>query len=76
MTAAGAPPILVVGAVDDPVAPYSRVRSLTAQLDSATLLTWQSGTNGSYPTSSCVTAAVDAYLLERDDAGRRHLCPP
>ncbi len=76
LTATGAPPILVVGAVDDPVAPYSGVRSLTAQLDSATLLTWQSGTNGSYPTSSCVTAAVDAYLLKGTMPANGTLCPP
>ncbi len=76
VTAAGAPPILVLGAVDDPVAPYSLVRSLAARLDSATLLTWQSGTNGSYPTSSCMTAAVDAYLLERTMPAAGTLCPP
>lgn len=76
VTAAGAPPILVVGAVDDPVAPYAQVRSLTAELDSATLLSWQSGTHGSYPTSSCVTAAVDAYLLRRTIPAGGTLCPP
>ncbi len=76
VTGAGAPPILVLGSVDDPVAPYSAVRSLTAQLDSATLLTWQSGTNGSYPTSSCVTAAVDAYLLQGTMPAGGTLCPP
>jgi pimeloyl-ACP methyl ester carboxylesterase len=76
VTAAGAPPILVLGAVDDPVAPYSAVRSLTAALDSATLLSWQSGTHGSYPTSSCVTAAVDAYLLKGTMPASGTLCPP
>jgi hypothetical protein len=76
VTAAGARPILVLGAVDDPVAPYSGVRSLTAALDSATLLSWQSGTHGSYPTSSCVTAAVDAYLLKGTMPASGTLCPP
>jgi pimeloyl-ACP methyl ester carboxylesterase len=76
VTATGAAPILVVGAVDDPVAPYSAVRSLTAGLDSATLLSWQSGTHGSYPASSCVTGIVDAYLLEGTMPAAGTLCPP
>ncbi len=76
VTAAGAPPVLVIGAVDDPVAPYTAVRSLTAQMDSATLLTWQSGTHGGYPTSSCVTAAVRAYLLQHTVPPIGTLCPP
>ncbi len=76
VTATGAPPILVVGAVDDPVAPYSSVQTLTTQLDSATLLTWQSGQSGSYPASSCVTAAVDAYLTSGKMPASGTLCPP
>lgn len=74
--ATGAPPLLVVGAAEDPVAPYSSVRSLTTQLDSATLLTWQSGTHGAYPTSNCVAAAVNAYLLGGTAPAAGTLCPP
>jgi pimeloyl-ACP methyl ester carboxylesterase len=76
VTATGAAPILVLGAVDDPVSPFGEVRSLTAQLDSASLLTWQSGTHGAYPTSSCVTSAVDAYLLAGTLPAAGTLCPP
>ena len=76
VTAAGAPPILVLGAVDDPVSPYAQVRSLSVELASATLLTWQSGTHGAFPTSSCVTTAVDAYLLNRTVPAAGTLCPP
>lgn len=76
ITATGAPPILVVGAVDDPISPLAQVRSLTAQMDSATLLTWQSGTHGGYPTSKCVTAAADAYLLAGTVPAAGTLCPP
>jgi pimeloyl-ACP methyl ester carboxylesterase len=74
--AAGAPPLLVLGAVSDPVAPYSSVRSLTTQLESATLLTWQSGTHGAYPASACVAAAVNAYLLGGTVPAVGTLCPP
>jgi len=76
VSAFGAPPLLVLGAVDDPVAPYSEVRSLTAVLDSATLLTWQSGTHGSYRSSACVTAAVNGYLLNAAVPAAGTLCPP
>ena len=74
--ATGAAPILVVGAVDDPVAPYEAVRSLAGQLGSATLISWQSGQHGSYPDSPCVTAAVDAYLLSGELPAVGTLCPP
>ena len=42
--------MLVLGAVDDPVAPYDAVRSLAGQLGSASLASWQSGQHGSYGT--------------------------
>ncbi|MGS0687030.1 alpha/beta hydrolase [Nakamurella sp. GG22] len=74
--AAGAAPILVVGSVRDPLAPYEQVRSLSGQLASATLISWQSGRHGSYPASACVTAAVDAYLLKQELPGAGTLCPP
>ena len=76
VTAVGAPPLLVVGAVDDPVAPYSAVRSLSTGLASATLLSWQSGTHGAYPASTCVTAAVDTYLISGGVPAGGTLCPP
>ena len=76
ITAIGAPPVLVVGAVDDPITPITEVRSLTAQMDSATLLTWQSGTHGGYAASKCVTAAADAYLLKAVVPAAGTLCPP
>lgn len=76
VTATGAAPILVLGAVDDPVSPFGEVRSLTAQLGSATLLTWQSGTHGAYPQSACMTSAVNAYLLAGTMPAGGTLCPP
>lgn len=72
----GAPPLLVIGAVDDPVAPYDQVRALSGQLSSAALVTWQSGRHGGYPASACVTAAVDDYLLRAQVPGVGVLCPP
>ena len=72
----GAAPILVIGAVADPVAPYAAVRTLAGQLSSSTLLSWQSGRHGSYPASACVSAAVEGYLLTQQLPPVGTLCPP
>ncbi len=72
----GAAPILVLGAVDDPLAPYEAVRALSGQLSSATLVSWQSGRHGSYPASGCVTTAVEEYLLQAQVPAVGTLCPP
>ncbi len=74
--ATGSAPILVVGAVHDPLAPYQAVQSLAGQLASATLISWQSGEHGSYPDSPCVSMAVDAYLLTGELPAVGSLCPP
>jgi len=74
--ATGAAPILLTAAVDDPVAPYASVQSLAGQLGSARLISWQSGQHGSYPGSSCITAAVDNYLLQGELPAIGSLCPP
>jgi pimeloyl-ACP methyl ester carboxylesterase len=72
----GAAPILVIGAVADPVAPYEAVRALAGQLTSSTLVSWQSGRHGSYPASACVGAAVEGYLLQQRLPPIGTLCPP
>jgi pimeloyl-ACP methyl ester carboxylesterase len=74
--ATGAAPILLTAAVDDPVAPYQSVQSLAGQLGSARLISWQSGQHGSYPASSCITSAVDGYLLQGRLPAVGSLCPP
>lgn len=74
--ATGAAPILVLGSVADPRAPYESVRALSGQLSSATLLSWQSGRHGSYPASTCVSAAVEEYLLQQRLPPVGTLCPP
>jgi len=74
--ATGSAPIMVAGAVQDPLAPYDAVQSLAGQLASATLISWQSGQHGSYPESPCVSDAVDAYLLTGELPAVGSLCPP
>ena len=64
ITAAGAPPILVVGTTRDPATPYRWARALAADLSSGVLL----GRNGDGHTaygegSACVDQIVNAYLI-------------
>ena len=61
--AAGAPPVLVIGTVNDPATPYASAKVLARTLASARLLTWRGEGHTAYPKTRCVTAAVDAYLV-------------
>ncbi|MBW1603778.1 alpha/beta fold hydrolase [Streptomyces sp. JJ66] len=62
--AQGADPILVVGTTRDPATPYVWAEGLTAQLDSATLLTYDGDGHTAYARGiTCVDSAVNAYLL-------------
>jgi pimeloyl-ACP methyl ester carboxylesterase len=62
--AAGAAPILVVGNSGDPVTPLPGAVDMAQDLDSGVLLTWQGQGHTSYPKTPCVTAAVNAYLID------------
>ena len=62
--ASGAAPILVVGTTGDPATPYKWAQSLADQLDDASLVTWEGNGHTAYGRAgSCVTTAVDNYLL-------------
>jgi pimeloyl-ACP methyl ester carboxylesterase len=66
VTAAGAPPILVVGTTGDPATPYEEAVALAEQLESGVLLTVEGSQHTAYRSadSQCVDGAVDAYLLD------------
>jgi len=73
--AEGAPPILVVGTVNDPATPYAQAGALATMLGNATVLTWEGQGHTAYPQTSCIRNAVDAYLISLTvpDPGTR--CP-
>ncbi|GEL95301.1 alpha/beta hydrolase [Cellulomonas composti] len=64
-SAAGAPPILVIGTTNDPATPYKNAQALADLLDSGTLLTFEGEGHTAYGRSNdCITDNVDAFLLE------------
>jgi pimeloyl-ACP methyl ester carboxylesterase len=76
ITAAGAPPILVVGTTRDPATPYRWARALAADLSSGVLL----GRNGDGHTaygegSACVDTIVNAYLISLKVPRGGTVCP-
>ncbi|WP_435872692.1 alpha/beta hydrolase [Micromonospora matsumotoense] len=59
----GAPPIVVVGTTGDPATPYEQTARLAAMLGVGRVLTWEGEGHTAYPQTSCITEAVDAYLI-------------
>jgi hypothetical protein len=74
-TAAGAPPILVVGTTGDPATPYEQTARLANMLGVGQVLTWEGEGHTAYPQTPCITTNVDAYLINLTvpPAGKR--CP-
>ncbi len=64
LTAAGAPPILLVGGTNDPATPYAWAQSVNKQLAGSVLLTRQGYGHMSYLQSTCAQAAEDSYLID------------
>ncbi|MEV8338822.1 alpha/beta hydrolase [Leucobacter sp. NPDC077196] len=63
VTGAGADPILVVGTTGDPATPYRWAESLSEQLESGVLVTYNGEGHTAYGESACVNEVVDDYLL-------------
>jgi pimeloyl-ACP methyl ester carboxylesterase len=63
--AEGAAPILVVGTTRDPATPYESAVELADQLSSGVLLTREGDGHTAYNSgNTCITDAVDAYLVD------------
>lgn len=62
ITAAGAPPIVVVGTTGDPATPYEWAQAMAKQLESGVLLTFDGEGHTAYGSSECVRRTVQRYL--------------
>lgn len=64
-SAAGAPPIVVIGTTNDPATPYAWSQNLAKLLDSGVLVTFDGEGHTAYGRSNeCVDDAVDAFLVD------------
>ena len=54
----------VFGTRGDPVTPVGGAVDMATQLLSGTLLTWEGNGHTAYPKTDCVTASVNAYLID------------
>jgi pimeloyl-ACP methyl ester carboxylesterase len=75
VTAAGAPPILVVGNTGDPVTPYESAERVAASLLSGHLLTYTGSGHATYGKDHCANAHIDSYLLDLTLAAQAASCP-
>lgn len=72
----GAPPIVIVGALEDGATPIEWSRALADQLASARLVVADTDVHSVYPTyNDCVKRVVDAYLLDGVAPPRTSECP-
>ena len=62
--ATGAPPIVVVGTTGDPATPYEQSFALARMLGVGKVVTWRGEGHTAYPKTSCVTDAVNRYLVD------------
>ena len=63
VSAAGAPPIMVVGTTGDPATPYAWAQRLVGELDSSFLVTFKGDGHTSNGLSTCVDTRYEHYLL-------------
>ncbi|GIF05928.1 alpha/beta hydrolase [Actinoplanes siamensis] len=71
----GAPPILVVGTTGDPATPYENTARLAGMLGTGHVLTWEGEGHTAYPSTECVTRAVDGYLIDLKVPAEGLRCP-
>ena len=60
----GAPPILLVAGLDDPITPYPLAQKAAEQITGSVILTRRGYGHTSYGSSQCAEAAMNAYLLD------------
>jgi pimeloyl-ACP methyl ester carboxylesterase len=73
---AGTRPILIVGTTDDPATPYAGAEDLTGRIAGSRLLTFESTEHTAYPKRTCISAAVNAYLVDGKLPPRGKRCAP
>ena len=73
--AVGAPPIVVVGTINDPATPYEQTAKLANMLGVGHVVTWQGEGHTAYPQTTCIRLAIDAYLISLTVPADGLTCP-
>ena len=63
-SAAGAAPIVVVGTTGDAATPLESTRKMAKKLEQGILIVVSANQHTGYGANSCVTKAVDEYLID------------
>ena len=72
----GTPPVLVLGTDGDPLTPPAGTRRMAEALAGGILVNWQGNGHGAFPRTPCVTAAVQAFLVDGTLPRSGTVCPP
>jgi hypothetical protein len=64
-----------VGTTGDPATPYEQTPRLASMLGVGVVLTWQGEGHTAYPETTCVSNAVDNYLIKLTVPRRGLTCP-
>jgi hypothetical protein len=75
ITAAGSPPILVVGTTKDSATPYQWAVHVAGMLQNGVLLTRQGEDHVAYFYSPCVRSYVETYLVTGETPPKGTVCP-
>jgi pimeloyl-ACP methyl ester carboxylesterase len=70
------PPVLVIGSAADPRAPQDGAQRVADALPTGLFVSWRGAGTGAYPRTPCVSAAVDALLVDGTVPATAALCPP
>jgi pimeloyl-ACP methyl ester carboxylesterase len=72
----GAPPMLVLSTVTDPITPQQGTERAAGQLPAGVVVGWQGGGHGALGLSQCATAAAKDFLIDAKVPANGTVCPP
>jgi len=64
-----------VGTKGDPATPYEQTPALAGMLGVGHVLTWDGEGHTAYPETPCISAAVNAYLIDLKVPAEGKTCP-
>lgn len=72
----GTPPVLVLSVDGDPLTPPAGTRRMAEALAAGILVNWQGNGHSAFPRTTCVTTAVQGFLVDGALPRNGTVCPP